>query len=195
MAMFIILLTFSQSAIAKEWNFKSSDDVNKKWEVRFSKPLDESTMAGNVFVLDGKKEHPTKLRLVGDDDVVQVSPKTPYEVGKQYMLMITKDVKSSDGKGLKTSVELPFQIVNPVEHIQVVYNPSNSAFTTITVITSPDVHRVTLGREDMTYRGENRYTATLLDAKPGSAVTIIAYDDSNKRLATKRFTPESVSQF
>ena len=197
LAIFIILLTTSsQSAIAKEWDLKFSDDISKVWEVRFNKPLDESTLtANNVYVLDGKQTHATTLKLMGDGSVLQVSPSVPYEVGKPYMLMITGDVKSSDKKALKTSVELPFQIVNSEGIIQAVYSTSNGIFTTITVMASSDVNRVTVGSVEMTYRGKNRHTTTLLDAKPGSTVSISAYDESNKRLETKKITLESASQF
>lgn len=179
--MFIILVTtFSQPALAKEWNLKTSIDVNKLWEVKFSKPLDERTMiADNIYVLDGKKKHATTLELAGDGSILQVSPDTPYEVGKSYMLMITRDVKSTDGKALTESVEFPFQITG---HIQDIYSTSNSIVTTITVKASRDVNRVTVGSEEMRYEGKNIHKLPLIGAKPGSTVTITAYDVDNKRL-------------
>lgn len=182
--------------MAKGWNLKTSNDVNKVWEVQFNKALDKSTVtAESVYVSDGKTKHATTLKLTGNGSTLRVSPNVPYEVGKQYMLMITKDVRSSDGKILTTSVEFPFQIVNSGSHIQAVYSTSNGVFTTITVMTSSDVNNVTVGGEEMKYQGKNRHTITILDAKPGATVSIIAYDDNNKKLETKKFTLESASQF
>lgn len=193
--MFIILLTTSsQSAIAKEWDLKFIDDVNKMWEVRFNKPLDKSTVtANNIYVTDGKTQHKTTLKLAGDGSTLQVSPNVPYEVGKPYMLKITKDVKSNDGKVLTESVEFPFQIAKSDGHIQAVYSTSNGMFTTITVKASRDINRVTLGGEEMKYQGKNIHKLTLLDAKPGSTVSIIAYDVDKKVLDKTSFKLESTN--
>ena len=109
--------------------------------------------------------------------------------------MIAKDVRSNDGKALTESVEFPFQIVNSDSHIQAVSSTSNGMFTTITVKASSDVNRVTLGGDEMKYRGKNIHELTLYKAKPGSTVSIIAYDDNNKRLETKKFKLESASQY
>ncbi|MEK5067056.1 hypothetical protein [Sporosarcina sp. FSL K6-1508] len=96
-------------------------------------------------------------------------------------------VTSNDGKALKTPVEVPFQVVNLTDDIQLVYSLSSGIFTNITVTTSPDVHRVTVGGEDMDYKGNNRFKASLIDAKPGSTVSIVSYDGDNKRLETKKY--------
>ncbi|MEK4406331.1 Ig-like domain-containing protein [Sporosarcina sp. FSL K6-6792] len=187
LAMFIVLLTSSQLGIAKEWDFEPIDDVNKAWEIKFNIPLDGSSLTtDSVYILDGKGKHPVTLQLTGNGNTVQVSPKVPYEVGKQYMLMITGAVRANEGKALKTSVEVPFRVVNPTEKIIAVQSLTSGYLTTLTVTGSPDVHKVKVGTEEMRYKGNNRYQATLFDAKPGSTVTIYAYDESGKSLGTKQ---------
>jgi len=191
LVMFIVLLTSSQLGIAKEWDFEPIDDVNKAWEIKFNIPLDGSSLTtDSVYILDGKGKHPVTLQLTGNGNTVQVSPKVPYEVDKQYMLMITGAVRANDGKSLKMSVEVPFRVVNPTEKIIAVQSLSSGYLTTLTVTASPDVHKVKVGSVEMDYRGNNRYKITLFDAKLGSTVSIIAYDENGKSIETEKYKLE-----
>lgn len=188
LAMFILLLPSSQLANAKEWEFQPTNDVKKVWEIWVNVPLELSSLTANsVYVLDGKNKHATTLRLGRNGYTVLVSPTVPYVVGKKYVLMITTAVKSSNRKALKVPIEVPFQVVNPADDIQSIHSHSTGILTNLTVTTSQGVHKVTVAGEDMRYRGNNKFTTTLIDAKPGSMISVTGYDEKNKRLEVKRY--------
>lgn len=190
LAMFCMILATSQVATAQEWAFQPIDDANKVWEIRFNYPLDsESVSTDSVYVLEGTKKHATTLRLAEDGKLLWVYPTEPYEKEKQYRVMITSGVKS-DGKALKTPVEVPFQLVDLNDKIQSVYSKTVNVLTTVTVTTSPDVHSVKIGTDEMKFEGNNTFTLTLVDAKIGSTLSIYGYDENNKRIETKKYKIE-----
>ncbi|MFJ8064798.1 Ig-like domain-containing protein [Psychrobacillus sp. NPDC096426] len=189
-AAMIMLLTFQPMfTLAKDWEYKTSENVNKVWKVRFNMQLNTSSLnSSNVYVTDGQNVHPTTVTTSNNGYVVEVKPTKSYSVGKQYTLFIKNSIQSTQGKTLKTGLEVPFQIVDPSLNIQYVQSNTNSIFTTVTVNTNSDVHRVTISGDDMIYKGSNKFTYTLVDAKPGSLITIYAYDENNKSLETKKYT-------
>lgn len=188
-AMVLVFLPWQDKKMAKEWDFQSIDQVDKAWSVKFNMKLDANSVnQTSIVITDGKTVHPSVARLVGNGYEVQVVPSAPYEVGKAYWLKITSSVKSSDGKALKTPIEVPFQLIDPNADIQAVHSMTSGIFTVVTVTANPRVHRVTLNGTDMHFIGNNQYTYTLLDTKPGSSVTIYGYDENNKRVETKRHT-------
>ncbi|MED4454493.1 Ig-like domain-containing protein [Metabacillus fastidiosus] len=187
-AMLIILFSSSQWAFAKEWDFQTTDDVNKVWKVRFNMPLDQSSLTANsVYVLGGGNPHFTTLRLVDNGYTVEVAPNAAYEVGKLYRLMITSSVQGKNGKALKTPIEVPFQVVSPTAKIQSIYTQSGGIFTNIIVKTSSDVHKVNFGTDEMRYDGNNTFSYALIDVKEGTTYTVNAYDENNRRIETMRY--------
>lgn len=187
--MALVFLQLNEMAIAKVWEFQPIDTVDKGWNVRFNLDLDENSITtNNVYIMDGGKKHASVPRLVGNGREIEVIPSALYEVGKNYRLIITTSVKSkTSGKALKTPLEVPFQVIDPNEDIQATHSFTSGIITTVTVIAHPRVHRVTISGTDMHYLGNNQYMYTLLDMKPGAAVTIVGYDENNKRLKSQRY--------
>lgn len=191
LALFIVLFVFNQMGEAKEWDFQPIYDVNKAWEINFNIPLDSNSLtAESVYILDEKGKHPVTLKLIGGESTVQVIPTMPYEVGKQYKVMVTEAVKSSNGKLLTTSVELPFRVVKSTEKIIAVQSLTSGILKTLTVTASPDVYKIKVGAEEMDYKGYNRYKTTLVDARIGSTVSIVAYNEDNKVIERKNYKIE-----
>ncbi|MCG7337142.1 Ig-like domain-containing protein [Sporosarcina sp. ACRSM] len=187
LVMFVMILATSQVATAQEWAFQPIDDANKVWEIRFNFPLDpQSVSSDSVYVLEGSNKHATTLDLAKDGKLLWVYPAEPYEKEKQYRVMITSGVKS-DGKALKTPVEVPFQLVDLNDKIQSVYSKTVNVLTTVTVTTSPDVHSVKISGDEMKFEGNNTFTQTLVDVKNGSTLTIYGYDENGKRIETKKY--------
>ncbi|MEK4484705.1 Ig-like domain-containing protein [Psychrobacillus sp. FSL H8-0484] len=190
LAALLVVVSFSQMpTLAEKWEYKTTEDVNKVWKVRFNAQLNSKSLTkSNVYVTDGQNVHPTTFLTSSNGYVVEVKPTTPYQVGKEYQLVIKKSVQSSNGKELKTAIEVPFKIEDSKLKIKSVQSDTNSYFTTLTVQSSAEVHRVTVGGVDMVYQGSNKFTSTLLDTPKGTTVTIIAYDENNKQLETKKYT-------
>ncbi|MBB4823241.1 hypothetical protein HNO89_000459 [Sporosarcina luteola] len=182
-AMVLMFLPWQEVGVAKEWAFQSIDQVDKAWSIKFNLQLDgDSLTSTSIYITDGTNIHPSTSRLTGNGKEVQVVPSNPYEVGKAYWVMITNQVKSSDGKPLKTPIEVPFQVVDPNAKIQAVHSTTSGMFTTFIVTVHPDVHKVTIGTQELTFIGNNQYTGTFIDLKQNSTVTINGYDENNKRL-------------
>lgn len=188
LVMFSLLFASSQFVLAKEWDFQTIKDVNKVWKVRFNIPLNPASLtADSVYITDGKSKHATTLRSIGNGYEVEVAPSVPYEMGKQYRLMITAAVKSKGGIALKTPIDVPFQVVDSKAKVQSVHSITGDILTNFTVMTNREVHRVTINGINMHYKGNNTYTYTLIDTKPGTVVTVIGYDENNKKLETKQY--------
>jgi len=193
LSVFFILFASNPVASAKEWDPKSTDDMNKVWKVYFTVPLDRNSLtADSIYVLDGQKRHAVTLRLTEADKVVEVIPSVSYTVGKSYRLMVTTAIKSKQGIALQIPVEIPFQVVDTTDDIgdkiRSIQATTSGILTNVNVAVSADVHRVTVNGEDMHYIGNNTYNYTLIDVKPGSTLTVIGYDENNKQIESKRYT-------
>lgn len=190
LAAMLVVLSFSQMpALAKEWQYKTTEDVNKVWKVRFNGKMDTSSFTdSNIYVMDGKSIHPTKLSASENGYAVEVKPAKPYEIGKQYRLIIKGSVKSTKGIALKTPIEVPFEVEDPTLKSKSIQSNTNSSFTTVTVRTSSDIYKVTVAGAEMIYNGNNTYSSTMIDQKAGSTVTINFYDENNKLVETKKHT-------
>jgi len=193
LSVFFILFASNPMALAKEWDPKSTDDINKVWKVYFTVPLDRNSLtADSIYVLDGQKKHAVTLRLTEADKVVEVIPSVSYTIGKSYRLMVTTAIKSKQGIALQIPVEIPFQVVDTTDDIgdkiRSIQVTTSGILTNVTVAVNADVHRVTINGEDMHYMGNNTYNYTLIDVKPGSTLTVNGYDENNKQIESKRYT-------
>lgn len=72
--------------------------------------------------------------------------------------------------------------------IQSFSSHSGSTLTNITVTTSTDVYRVTLGSYEMHYDGKNTFSYALINVKAGTSFTVYAYDEKNKLLQSMKYT-------
>lgn len=187
-AMLFLLLPM-QSSLAKEWTFKTTEDVNKGWKIGFNMKLDTTTVSqNNVYVTDGKTTHPTTLQVVDNGKAIEIRPTISYQPGKQYRIIVSAAIKSTEGKALKSPIEVPFEVVDPTAKIKSIYSVNNQTITSLTITTSDDVFDLKIGSESLRYIGNNTYEHILIDANPGSSVTIYAYDENNKRIETKKYT-------
>lgn len=192
----LLVFSFSQvPSTAKEWNAKTTNDVNKVWKVRFNVQIDiKSLTKDNVYVTDGKNIHATTLSTSSNGYVVEVKPSTPYKKGVRYQLIMNKTLKSFKGLNLKTSVEFPFQVGDTLIPMEQIESTVNSYFTTVTVVASSNIYKVTLGGEEMAFKGNNTFTSTQIDLKSGTVVTINYYDEDNKLIESKKHTIGTTSK-
>ena len=196
LATLLIVLTFAQVPIsAQEWNAKTTNDVNKVWKLRFNVQIDSKSLSkDNVYVTDGKNIHPTTLSTSSNGYVVEVKPTILYKKGIRYQLIMNKTLKSVKGFNLKTSIEFPFQVGDTLIPMEGIESTINSYFTTVTVVASSNIYKVTLGGEEMAYKGNNTFTSTQIDLKSGTVVTINYYDEDNKLIESKKHTIGTTSK-
>src|SRR5690554_4532733 len=137
-ALFLILPI--DTSIAREWDFKTTYDSNKAWNVSFNMNLDEKTVnSSNIYVKDGKEVHPTTPVLKNSGKTVEVQPNSSYKKGKIYYLYVTTNVKNSNGKPLKESVEMPFIIGDAGSTFQTIQSVTSHNITALTIVTNNDV--------------------------------------------------------
>lgn len=90
-------------------------ETDKTWTVTFNTPMDEQTIhndAVRVTSLQGE-EIQTELEMTDEKTLKVYSPTEGYVPGSSYILYISSDVKSKEGKALQDEVVLDFTIENP----------------------------------------------------------------------------------
>jgi N-acetylmuramoyl-L-alanine amidase len=89
---------------------KNNVEVSKPWTVNFNKTLSATTVnAANIKVLGKDNSNiDINVSLMSDNKNVIVKPVKNYESNMSYTLIITKNVKSSDGKPLPQEVRMDF---------------------------------------------------------------------------------------
>ena len=171
----------------EEWLLKTAEDTRKVWEIQFSLPLDpDSVNNDSIYITRGAERLETGFMV--DGCTVYAAPLQAYETSREYLLFITDKVTSTSGRQLSIPVMMPFVIVDKNAKIQRISCRYSAGFTLVTVCTTPDVHMVKAGSDEMKFEGGNTFTHLLLDLKPGAMLTIKAYNENNKLLETKKCT-------
>ncbi|MGH4123359.1 MAG: transglutaminase domain-containing protein [Clostridium sp.] len=87
----------------------------KEWNINFNKEIDELSLKDKIFICrQGENSNfPIKLQLSGDKKTVKILHNTPFELGQNYTLYISKDISGLyNDKNLKTSMKMSFKISN-----------------------------------------------------------------------------------
>ena len=177
------------SFLAKEWSLQMTEDVNKAWKVRFNMALDtKSVQKSSVYVTDGKTTHSTSLKLLENGKLIEVTPSTRIILETEYRIMITTDVKSKNGKSLKSAVEVLFEVTDANAKLKSIKSTNDKTITSLIVVTSNEVFDLKINNESLRYTGNNTYELVLFGQKAGTVLTIYAYDVDGKRIETKKYT-------
>ena len=108
----VIAQTYFGHQVAKAtWTY---DDVEptKSWVITFSKPIDEDSISKDtIYVTNGKGQKiDVEILLQTPSMVVVEAPKTGYENGQVYKLVVENTLESTDGQRLNASEEMIFTI-------------------------------------------------------------------------------------
>ncbi|MBW9157434.1 transglutaminase domain-containing protein [Clostridium tagluense] len=101
-----------------QWNKVDSNDVvmsTKEWNINFNKEIDELSLKDKVFICrQGENSNfPITLQLSEDKKTVKIIHNIPFELGKNYILYISKDMSGLYNHiNLKTSLKMGFKISN-----------------------------------------------------------------------------------
>ncbi|MGV8982452.1 N-acetylmuramoyl-L-alanine amidase [Clostridium sp.] len=84
--------------------------ISKSWTVNFNKALSSTTVnTTNIMVVGENNEHKDiSVSLANSNKSVIVKPTTNYEPNKTYTVIVTVNVKSTDGKPLPKEVRMSF---------------------------------------------------------------------------------------
>ncbi|MBU3160080.1 N-acetylmuramoyl-L-alanine amidase [Clostridium frigoris] len=106
----IPMQTMVQASTFTSMSSKKDVEVSKPWTVSFNKALSASTVnTTNIKVVDEDNNYiDITVALANSNKTVVTQPLKSYEYGKTYTLIVTKQVKSSDGKVLPSEVRMDF---------------------------------------------------------------------------------------
>lgn len=101
-----ILLTTTYSTTGTTAANISNIEVGKQWTIKFSKSIDASSVAGNVYITDGSKK--LNVNVTTNNNVLTVKPLTTLEFNHPYTLVVTDNLKDPNGLAVHEAVEIPF---------------------------------------------------------------------------------------
>jgi|GEM_PF-2224500 len=97
---------------------KIQQPVDKIWEIKFSLPVGEDTIDGNIYVatdLQGQNKLSTVVPILSLDDSRQVDiayPSGGWSKGMGYYIFINDQVASASGQNLSEGIRFKFTIAN-----------------------------------------------------------------------------------
>ncbi|MBW9152924.1 N-acetylmuramoyl-L-alanine amidase [Clostridium estertheticum] len=106
----IPMQTMVQASTFTSMSSKKDVAASKPWTVSFNKPLSLPTVnTTNIKVVDKDNNYiDITVDLTNNNKTVVAQPVKNYDYGKTYTLIVTDQVKSSDGKVLPSEVRMDF---------------------------------------------------------------------------------------
>ncbi len=85
---------------------------NFVWRIRFSSPLNPSTVNNKTMYVTSLNQTPLKTYIRYDtvNQYIEIEPIEPYAQNESYVLTITNNVQSQGGKKLKNEIKLQFSL-------------------------------------------------------------------------------------
>lgn len=98
-----------QGKVKQSLKFKTGKFV---WRVKFSAPLDPSTVNSmNLYVTDiTDVPLKTAIHYNAQTNEIEIEPLEPYAKNSSYILNISRNVRSVGGQTLKSDVKLQFKV-------------------------------------------------------------------------------------
>ena len=87
----------------------------KEWSINFNKEVDELSLKDKIFICrkGTNVNFPIIIQLSEDKKNIKIKHNTPFELGENYILYISKDINSINRDiNLRISVKMDFTIVN-----------------------------------------------------------------------------------
>lgn len=98
-----------QKKVHQNLAFKTGDFI---WRVKFSTPLNPSTVNGTNMYLTSETGDMirTDIQYDAQNNMIEVAPLEPYTEGVAYYLNITTNVRSRGGQKLKEPIRIKFKL-------------------------------------------------------------------------------------
>lgn len=182
------MLILVPATLAKTEATQSTEDLKKSWKINFSQPVDPTyATVQYVYILDGQEKIDVRHQVINGGNTIEITPVHAYESGKTYKLEVAGSVKSVAGKTLSEKTTMLFDVVDQSSAIQSIYSTSNNGLNYFRVTARPDVFTMKINGTALHMTGWNEFSYTFLNLKPGSKITIQAYNSSNRILETKTY--------
>lgn len=97
-----------ENRVKQKMKFNTGNFV---WRVKFTAPLNPSTVNNmNLYVTTAKK-NPLKTKISYDstNNMIEIEPLEAYSKNESYILNISKNVESKGGQKLKKDIQLKFK--------------------------------------------------------------------------------------
>ncbi|RYI28853.1 hypothetical protein EVU96_13070 [Bacillus infantis] len=209
----ILLLVSSSPILAeKKWEKKMITDPEKVWTISFSQNLHSKSAEGSsIYVMDtaAKKKKKVLIQPAKDGKTITVSPLTPYEPGREYVLTIQKSVRSVKNLNLREHIYMPFELKDASSAKAGEKTASSSRsqdqkreekpsslqvsvsvkeyISTITVKTDAPIKDIKADGRTMQYIGRGVYEAALSGVSSGDTITFNAYDFNGRIFERKDY--------
>lgn len=85
---------------------------NFTWKIKFSLPLNPATVNNRNLYVTSMSDVPLKSNIRYDtvNNMIEIEPLEQYERNVSYLLHITTNVKSKNGKSLPNDITLQFKV-------------------------------------------------------------------------------------
>ncbi|MHC6179236.1 transglutaminase domain-containing protein [Clostridium sp. JNZ X4-2] len=97
----------------KVWNngIIASVDKSKTWTVTFNRNVDVNLAENSIKVYEQDNNQPVQINIVNTEpNSIKVSPQNPYVPGKNYVLVVDDNLKSTNGQQLGQGIKYNFTI-------------------------------------------------------------------------------------
>ncbi len=98
-----------QNKVVQDLKFKTGNFV---WRIKFNSPLDPKTVNNVNLYVTTMNMAPlrTSIRYNSIENEIEIEPLEPYAQKESYILNITTNVKSLNGKNLPEPLQVQFKI-------------------------------------------------------------------------------------
>lgn len=174
------LLIITTPTQAKTFDSAITNDPEKPWTITFNSGITFNTVTKNsIYIQTASGErHPTILTISDDFKKVTITPQTPYSIGTDYSLIITKDVQSVTKKALSEETKMSFTLQG--KYILSVQTTLNSLVSNIVVQSGKDVASIKISINgspeiQLLNKGSFQFKKGILGLTAGDQLDIHAY--------------------
>lgn len=186
---------------------KSISDAKKAWTIKFTIPVNKSTVNKNTIYITDEYNQPigTTLSTSADGMSVTITPVNSYTKDKEYRVYVTRGLYSQNGTVLTNQVVRPFICTSTsqgggtdtgsnnggnyggnkgIVDFTYVYDPM---VTMITVKGTSSVYTIKINGTAMQYQGSNIYKLGIPQLSKGDTVKVETFDSTGTLIEAKDY--------
>lgn len=193
---------------------KSISDAKKAWTIKFTIPVNKSTVNNNTIYITDEYNQPisTTLSTSADGMSVTITPVSSYTKDKEYRVYVTSGLRSQTGTILTNQVVRPFICTSTsqgggtgtgnggnsggnnnggdyggnkgIVDFTYVYDPM---VTMITVKGASSVYTIKINGTAMQYQGSNIYKLGIPQLSKNSTVKVETFDSTGTLIEAKDY--------
>ncbi|WP_274308811.1 CAP-associated domain-containing protein [Solibacillus daqui] len=93
-----------------QWKSYSNIAINKKWTFTFKKNIDANSIANNVYLEDANNKRIAIITTIFGRELT-VQPATELNYSASYKIVVTNNLKSTNGNAMNQEIIIPFTTV------------------------------------------------------------------------------------